>query len=58
MLRLTPTRSVRMQQTLNIQIPFPIRSLAVNEVNLKIMHTQKGYGVLVPGIPGRIVLDN
>ncbi len=47
-----------MQQTLNIQTPFPIRSLAVNEVNLKIMHTQKGYGVIVPSILGRIVLDN
>jgi hypothetical protein len=47
-----------MEQTLNIQIPFPIRSLAVNELNLKIIHTQKGYGVLVPGFPERIVLDN
>ncbi|AKC37374.1 Uncharacterised protein [Mycolicibacterium phlei] len=57
-LRLRPRRSERMQQTLNIQTPFPIRSLAVNEVNLKIMHTQKGYGVIVPSILGRIVLDN
>ncbi len=51
-LRLRPGRGVRMEQTLNIQIPFPIRSLAVNELNLKIIHTQKGYGVLVPGFPG------
>ncbi|MGL5444235.1 MAG: MspA family porin, partial [[Mycobacterium] stephanolepidis] len=53
-LRLRPSRGVRMEQTLNIQIPFPIRSL---EVNLKIMHTQKGYGVLARAFRERIVLD-
>ncbi|TDZ98236.1 hypothetical protein CCUG60885_00100 [Mycobacteroides salmoniphilum] len=47
-----------MERMLNRQTPFPIRSLAVNEVILKIMHTPKGYQVLVPDLPGWTVLDN
>lgn len=41
-----------MERMLNRQTPFAIRSLAVNDVNLKIIHTPKGYQVLAPGFPG------